>query len=423
MSRSLARRLLVPALALLTVSLSPAARSQNAQTTGTQTISALFMKQAAYSEADVRAMTDAFTRLNPGVRVNLEFVPYEGLRAKTIAAQAAGSYDVVLFDVIWPAEYAQNGFLLDVTSRIDKADVPRIFPGAWTTVNYQGKSYGLPWILDTKYLYTNTTMLKKAGIKAPPRTLDELLAQARLLKKKGLVKYPLVSSWAQAEALVADYTMYLSAYGGRFFDAQGKPAFNTGGGLKALEFMVATLREGLSNPNSREYLEEDVRRVFSSGQAAYALNWTYMYGMAQDPKESKVVGQVGIVPAPGAAGGRPVSAVNGSMGLGVTSGSKNPDLAWKYVSYLTSQAVQNRYARLSLPIWKSSYTDPAVIKGQAAVVSAARVSVGAMFPRPEAPQYQEVSTILQKALQQALLGKLSPKAALDDAARQVTDLR
>ena len=85
------------------------------------TLNALFMSQSAYSEADVRAMTDEFTAANPDVKVNLEFVPYEGLRDKTVLAQGSGGgYDVVLFDVIWPAEYAENNILIDVTSRVKR---------------------------------------------------------------------------------------------------------------------------------------------------------------------------------------------------------------------------------------------------------------------------------------------------------------
>lgn len=387
------------------------------------TLNALFMKQAAYSEDDIRAMTADFEKANPEVKVNLEFVPYEALRDKTVAATASGGYDVVLFDVIWPAEYATNGFLQDVTSRINKADVPKIFPGAWTTVTYQGKYYGLPWILDTKYLYYNTEILQKAGIKAPPKTWAELLTQADTIKKKGLVKYPIVWSWSQAEAAICDYTTLLAANGGKFLDAGGNPAFQTGGGLKALEYMVDSTKRGLSNPNSKEYLEEDVRRVFSSGQAAFALNWTYMYNLAQDPKESKVVGKVGIVPAPGVAGVSTASGVNGSMGLGITAKSQNPDAAWKYITFLTSQPVQEKYAKLSLPIWKASYTSPAVIKGQEAVVKAANVSIAAMTTRPTVVRYAEISTILQKAIQEALLGKVPPKAALEDAAKQVSALK
>ena len=54
------------------------------------TLNALFMKQAAYSEDDVRAMTADFEKANPGIKVNLEFVPYEALHDKIVAAAGLG---------------------------------------------------------------------------------------------------------------------------------------------------------------------------------------------------------------------------------------------------------------------------------------------------------------------------------------------
>ncbi|MGH6930830.1 MAG: ABC transporter substrate-binding protein, partial [Dongiaceae bacterium] len=143
------------------------------------TINALFMSQAAYSEQNVRDMTADFMAANPDIKVNLEFVPYEGLRDKTLLSQGAGAgYDVVLFDVIWPAEYAENKVLIDVTDRITADMKSQIMPGAWTTVDYKSRAYGMPWILDTKYLFYNTEMLEKAGISAPPKTCEYLIAQA-----------------------------------------------------------------------------------------------------------------------------------------------------------------------------------------------------------------------------------------------------
>lgn len=379
-------------------------------------LNALFMAQAAYSEADVRAMTDAFTKANPDITVNLEFVPYEGLHDKTVLAQGSGGgYDVVLFDVIWPAEYASNNVLVDVTDRITPAMKDGVLPGAWTTVEYEGKRYGLPWILDTKYLFYNKEILEKAGIKNPPKTWDELAEQAKIIKEKGILDTPISWSWAQAEAVICDYTTLVSAYKGEFLK-DGKPAFQTDGGLDALKYMVDSYKSGLTNPNSKEFLEEDVRRVFQNGEAAFALNWTYMYNMANDPKDSKVAGKVGVVPAPGVAGKSEVSAVNGSMGLGITSTSKHQDEAWKYIEYMTSQATQNAYAKLSLPIWTSSYDDPAVADGQEEMIAAAKVALAAMYPRPTTPKYQELSTALQLAIQEALLGQSTPEDALNTAA-------
>jgi multiple sugar transport system substrate-binding protein len=386
-------------------------------------LNALFMSQAAYSEADVRAMTEAFTAANPEVTVNLEFVPYEGLRDKTLLAQGSGSgYDVVLFDVIWPAEYATNGILLDASDRITPEMEAGVLPGAWTTVEYDGARYGMPWILDTKYLYFNQAMLEQAGIEAPPRTWAELSEQAQAIKDAGIVEYPIVWSWAQAEAVICDYTTLLSAFGGRFFDEQGQPAFATDGGLQALEYMVGTLGEGLSNPNSVEYLEEDVRRVFQNGEAAFALNWTYMYNLANAGDDSAVKGQVGVAPAPGVEGMSELSAMNGSMGLGVTATSQHPDEAWDYVVHMTSQPVQNEYAELSLPIWSSSYEDPAVTEGQEELIAAASQALAVMYPRPTTPNYNELSTLLQVAIQEALLGVSSPADALAAAVEAASGL-
>ncbi|MGV8989137.1 MAG: extracellular solute-binding protein [Cypionkella sp.] len=380
------------------------------------TLNALFMAQAAYSEADVRAMTDDFTKANPDIKVNLEFVPYEGLHDKTVLAQGSGGgYDVVLFDVIWPAEYAANNVLVDVTSRVTDEMKAGVLPGAWTTVDYDGKHYGMPWILDTKYLFYNKDILAKAGIAAPPKTWDELTQQAQIIKDKGLLDSPIAWSWAQAEAVICDYTTLVSAYGGDFLK-DGKPDFQNGGGLAALNYMVDSYKSGLTNANSKEFLEEDVRKVFQNGDAAFALNWTYMYNLANDPKESKVAGHIGVVPAPGVAGKSEVSAMNGSMGLGVTTASKHPDDAWKLVEFLTSQPVQNKYAKLSLPIWASSYDDPAITAGQEDLIAAAKVSLAAMYPRPTTPKYQELSVALQQAIQEALLGQATPEDALTTAA-------
>jgi len=389
-----------------------------------ETLNALFMAQAAYSDADVKAMTAAFEKENPGVTVNAEFVPYEALYDKIVASKAAGGagYDVVLYDVIWPAAFAQNGVLVDVTDRLKDLDRSKVFDGAWATVNYDGKTYGMPWILDTKYLFYNTEILEKAGIKEPPKTWDELAKDAKIIKDKGLVQYPIVWSWSQAEAVICDYVTLTAAYGGKFFDGD-KPVFDKGGSLDAVTYMADSLKNGLSNPNSKEYLEEDVRKVFSAGDAAFALNWTYMYAKANDPAESKVVGKVGVVPAPGVEGKSTASGVNGSMALGITAGSTKQDLAWKYIAYLTSKPVQDQYAKLSLPIWKASYTDPAVTKGQESLVKAADVSIGLMTPRPTVASYQELSTILQAQIQNALAGKASPADALAAAVKDAARIR
>jgi multiple sugar transport system substrate-binding protein len=290
-----------------------------------------------------------------------------------------------------------------------------MLPGAVATPQYQGKFYGVPWILDTKYLFYNTEHLKRAKVDPGMLTSwDGVLKAARALKSAGVAKYPLIWSWQQAEALICDYTQLLGAYGGKFLDGSGKPAFNQGGGVQALELMRRTLTDGLSNPTSTQSLEEDVRRVFSAGQASLALNWTYMYGMANDRTQSQIPGHVGVLRTPRGAAGQP--GVNGSMALAVAAGSKNQTAAWKYISYLTSQPVQEKYALSSLPVWSSSYDNPAVIKTNPAVVPQAKKQLADLILRPQVATYNSISQVLQGEIQNALLGRKSPQQALDDAA-------
>jgi multiple sugar transport system substrate-binding protein len=190
--------------------------------------------------------------------------------------------------------------------------------------------------------------------------------------------------------------------------------------VQALEFMHQSITDGLTNPTSTQSLEEDVRRVFSAGQASMAMNWTYMFGMANDPKESQVSGHVEVLQTPSGPGGRP--GVNGSMALALSAESKNQDAAWKYITYLTSQPVQNKFALSSLPVWKSSYDDPAVVKTNPAVVKQAKKQLADLILRPQVKNYNAISQVLQTEIQNALLGKKPAQQALNDAAEKTAPL-
>lgn len=388
---------------------------------GKGAIRALVMKQAGYSEEDIRKMTSTFQAANPDIKVTLDFVAYEALHDKTVAAAPAGTYDVVLIDVIWPAEFGTKKIVADVSSKWPASWKEQMLGGAVATPQYNSQFYGVPWILDTKYLFFNTAHLAKAKVDAAQLdTWDGVLKAARALKASGVTKYPLVWSWQQAEALICDYTTLLGAFGGTFLDGSGKPAFQHGGGVQALEFMHQSITDGLTNPTSTQSLEEDVRRVFSAGQASMAMNWTYMFGMANDPKQSQVPGDVAVLQTPSGPGGRP--GVNGSMALALSAQSQNQDAAWKYITYLTSQPVQNQFALSSLPVWKSSYDDPAVVKTNPAVIEQAKKQLADLILRPQVKNYNAISLVLQAEIQNALVGKKPAQQALNDAADKTATL-
>jgi multiple sugar transport system substrate-binding protein len=133
-----------------------------------------------------------------------------------------------------------------------------------------------------------------------------------------------------------------------------------------------------------------------------------------------VAGKVGVAQTPHGSAGAP--GVNGSMALCVSSGSKNQKAAWTYITYLTSAAVQNKYAKSSLPCWSASYSDQQVVATSPQIVPVAKKSLAELIARPQVPRYNEISQVLQTEVQKALLGSKTPQQALTDAASQARSL-
>ena len=131
----------------------------------------LGMAQAAYSEENVNDMTADFMAAHPNIKVETEFVPYEDLRNKTMLAYGSNSpYDVTLVDDIWFAEYASKGMISDITDKVPQEYKDGVLGGGWNFVTKGGKIVGLPWFLDTMYLFYNKAMLNEAGFTEQPKS-------------------------------------------------------------------------------------------------------------------------------------------------------------------------------------------------------------------------------------------------------------
>jgi ABC-type sugar transport system, periplasmic component len=410
---------LVMVLAACTAGTNPGSGS------GQVTLNTIWMKQAAYSDADVQAMADAFTAQNPNIKINLEFVQYESLHDKIVTGQSSGSgqYDTVLIDTPWPAEFAEAKLVRDITDKIPADFKNGVFDTAWTSASYQGKYFGVPWINDTKFFFYNKKMLSDAGVTTIPKTWDEVVAAAKAIKAKGTVQYPLVWSWNQAESVICDWAELAGTMGGaNFIDDQGNATFNKGGGLAALQFMKQTIDDGITNPASLGFTEDDVNNTVAAGQAAMALNWTYGLSVLNDSSKSKVAGQIGVAAAPGTSA-TPNAGVNGGMSIAVTTKTAHPDEALKFALWMASQPMQEKYDANTLPEWKASFDNAKLTKAAPDLWAAAKVQFANLVTRPVVPYYTKLSNALQVAIQEALKGTKSPQAALDEVANKLPDLK
>jgi multiple sugar transport system substrate-binding protein len=405
-----------------------AAGCQPKATSSGVVIHVLTMDQAGLKPAEIDAIAREFEAANPDIKVSMEYLGYDYIHDKIVTGMAATppAYDAVMLDVIWPDEFIKAGYLLDVSDRITSDMKTNMFPASWNGVTRNGKIYGMPWLMDVKYFIYNQDILTKAGITNPPTTWEELVDQAKIIKDKGLVEFPIIWSWNQKEGVVCDFTALLYGNGGAFMDSSGKPVFNNEKGVQVLTWMKQTLDDGLSNPSSVSSDENAVRDNFVAGNAAFAVNWLFQYTDSNNADISKVVGQAAFAPMPvfaaGASSGVKGSSVDGSSAFAVMATSPYKEQTWKFLTYLASYDVQIKYSTEMLPVWQNAYQGDA-LNTLLAANDTNPVTVPAFlaqFPyaneRPTVAYYNEASAALQLAIQEALTGVKSPQQALDDAA-------
>jgi multiple sugar transport system substrate-binding protein len=392
------------------------------------TLNMISMAQAGMTTDEMNAVIGEFTALHPEITIAPEYVAYDALHDKIATGMAAGKspFDIMLVDDIWFPEFAQAGWLKDISAQIPaemKADSSQ---AAWDIVSYDGKQYGLPWLLDQLYLYYNEDMLTQAGFTAPPTTWEEMMSMAQVMRDKGIVDSPVVMAWAQAEAAITEFVAFLYGNGAAFFDDSGKPVFNSPEAVAVLQWMVDSVKSGLVNPASTTYVEEDIRTTMQAGKAAFGVNWAYQYDLANDPANSAQAGKIKMAMMPVFQAGKDAGIVsssnNGSMGFAVSAGSEHADAALQFIEYLTSKDVQKRYAAHVTPLWTSLYSDPELLKAQPVLLDMFAKQWPYAHVRPKVPYYLEMSQQLQVSLQEALTGAKTAQQALDEAVAKAVEL-
>jgi len=399
---------------------------------GPATVHVLAMEQAGPTVEEMDSIVAEFNESNPNVEVVIDYVSYDALHDKITTAMASSppAYDVFLVDDIWYSEFADKGYIFNVSDKITQEMKDGIFEAAWDIPTVEGEVYGMPWLLDEKYFFYNEKLLNEAGFSDPPRTWEEMLEQATVIKEKGIAEYPIVWSWGQYEAAICDWVTLLEGNGGKLVDEAGNPMFNDDAGVETLTWMLQTIEDGITNPASVSYVEEDVRNVFSQGKAVFALNWMYMYDLVNlNEEESQVTGEIKMSLMPAFSGSGVESAtLDGSMGFSVADSSPAKEAAWKYIEYLTSEDVQSRYSAHLLPVWKTAFEGEAGEKlmsyseSNAVTVPMFKEQFPYSSVRPKVPFYPEASKALQLALQEALTGQKTPEQALNDAAAKWMEL-
>ena len=309
----------------------------------------------------------------------------------------SGECDIFYSDVIWTAEFASQDWLYDMTPYTESRKAEFI-PATFDTVNYEGKTWGVPKQSDAAFLYYRTDQ-----VDSPPATWQEVYDIAA--KNDGIVY-----QGAAYEGLTCDFLEIAFAAGGKVLSDDGKTAeFDSPENLKALQFMVDGINDGAAKKSVTTYMEEQARRAFEAGRATFERNWPYAYAIGKDNKDAP---EFEVMPFPEFEGGTKAG-ILGGHNIVISAFSKNPGGALALTDFLTSEeAITRDAADYSLaPVLESVYDDPAVQKAMP-FAAELKQAIAQAKSRPVSPVYTQISQAIYKNVNAALSGQSSPEEAL-----------
>lgn len=354
-----------------------------------------------------------------GIKINLISQAYDDTKAKIITSIAGGVADMTYVDVVWPAEMASSGILIPLDEYLTDDFLADIIPATIDQLKYKGATYGVPFSNNGKWMYYNTKMLADGAYTDTPKTWEELKTVSLDLQNKGICKYGISWAGVQSEGLLCDMTTMLSSFGAKWMDEEGNMTFNSEAGAAALDFMYQSIADGWADPASTSYSDRDALDPFIAGDTPFVMNWSFVWNLANDPSQSQVAGNVGVMLIPGTenavSGG-----VTGGGGLGVLSCCKYPEWAAEFLKIAASYDVQlyglENFG--SMPCVSSLFSDPAM-QDKYVYLALFYPQFAYMAPRPAIARYSEWSSVLQQAISSVLIGDVDAQTALDNAYAEV----
>jgi multiple sugar transport system substrate-binding protein len=350
-----------------------------------------------------------FNAENPGITVKLLEFPESAdeQRNQFVQRQEAKSdeCDVFYSDVIWTAEFAIQNWLYEMTPYVEQRR-DEFIESTFESATYDGKIWGVPHKTNAGFLYYRTDQVSEV-----PETWQEVYDIAA--KTDGIAY-----QGAAYEGLTVDFLELAFAAGGKVLSDDGKSAeIDSPENLKALQFMVDGIKNGAAPKAVTTYMEEPARRAFEAGRVTFLRNWPYVFATAARAKATK--GNFDVAPFPAFEGGGKAG-ILGGFNLVISTYSKNPGAALKFIDYMTHEERQTEdiveYSDAS-PL-KAVYDDPAVQKAQP-FSDELKAAVEQSKSRPVSPVYPQISQAIYKNVNEALSGKTSPEEALKQAQTEI----
>jgi multiple sugar transport system substrate-binding protein len=365
-------------------------------------------------------LLDKFNKQNKGnFQVTYRQMPadtgqyFDQLRTEFQAG--GGEIDVIGGDVIWPAQFAAQGWIVDLSDRFTDTDA--FLPGPMESNSYDGKVWGVPWYTDAGLLYYRKDLLEESGFSEPPKTWDEMKEMALKVKQDAGTKFGFVFQGAEYEGGVCNECEYIWTNGGDILDPDdpSKVIIESPESVAGFATARSMIDDGVAPTAVTTYKEDESHAAFIGGDAVFLRNWPYVYALLSDPTASKIKpDQVGIAEIPVGEEGMQSYSTLGGWNFFINATSEKQEQAWEFIKFMTDPAQQkiNALQASKLPTRRALYEDPEILEKAPVARLGKEAIVENSQPRPVSPVYSDVSLELGEQFNRSLKGDVSPEQAV-----------
>ncbi|WP_159589019.1 ABC transporter substrate-binding protein [Chelativorans xinjiangense] len=328
------------------------------------------------------------------------------------------------------------GIYTDLVALLPQSEIDAFVPANISASTLDGRLVMLPRAqFDVSALYYQKSLYeddeKKAEFKekygydlVPPDTWQEVADQAAFFANPP--DFYGTQYAGKEEAINGRFYEMLVAEGGEYLDADGRPAFNSEAGQRALQWFVDLYEAKAVPAGTTNYLWDDLGQGFASGTVAINLDWPGWAGFFNDPQSSKVAGDVGVKVQPKGSSGKRTG-WSGHHGFSVTESCADKEAAASLVWWLTNEDSQKLEAAAGpLPtrtaVWEWVVAEAEGDAYRQEVLTAFQQAAEHAFPVPQTASWIEISNAVYPELQAAILGDKSAEQALNDAAEKATEI-
>lgn len=315
------------------------AKSSLGKQTGTLTFA--FWGGSAGETAGFKYAKQKFEAANPGARINLKIVPYDGFFSGIDRGiQAGNAPDLFRVDYTTINKYSAKGVLLDLTPYFTGSESAAFLPALWNAVKYNGVPYGVPHQTDTTCVVYNKAAFAAAGITSVPDKLsdawtwDEFSQVADKLRASlPPNKFPFAYDWTQAGAF--RWLSWLHQAGGTFLTPDlTKCALPSDAATKAMDYTKSFFTKKWVPANSTIKTSTYSDNFFLSQIVPVTFVGDFLIPELADPKQGYKGGDWAATYLPK---DKQAAADLGGNAIVALKNTKNPDLAAAFLKFLVTE--------------------------------------------------------------------------------------